>query len=283
LKFKFKRIKNRKENRKKIKKGNKTYLGRIYRGPSPPERLHRAHTADGWIPRAWAVASGGPHLSGLSSSSPYPFSAWNTNRTTEITRRTRLSAATTAGVSYLLAATRTLTFLWHVGPLAQPLSLPKRGPGTAHLLPRARIRYCQRDPRKPRAPRPTDSVTNSTTNLRFARPVYISCRALALTHTRSERTKRREREGRGSRSAPSSIVGRRSNLWLSWVDLRVLTGCYRGFVGRNRGRGNRQWLVGVICFCGRPLATAGMVVCTDIGGKKPPMKFALPSFSWCTS
>jgi hypothetical protein len=33
----------------------------------------------------------------------------------------------------------------------------------------------------------------------------------------------------------------------------------------------------------RPLATAGMVVCTDIGGKKPPMKFVLPSFSWCTS
>jgi hypothetical protein len=23
-----------------------------------------------------------------------------------------------------------------------------------------------------------------------------------------------------------------------WVDLRVLTGCGRGFVGRNRGRGN---------------------------------------------
>jgi hypothetical protein len=36
---------------------------------------------------------------------------------------------------------------WHVGPLAQR----KRGPGTAHHLPRARIRYCQREPRKHRA------------------------------------------------------------------------------------------------------------------------------------
>jgi hypothetical protein len=85
------------------KKNNSTYLGRIYRGPSPPEWLHRAHT-HGWLPGAWvphrlhthsrALVSPPyrPHLSAEASPSSPPTERCRAPRSPRRDSRNRLRA-----------------------------------------------------------------------------------------------------------------------------------------------------------------------------------------------